>query len=333
MDLGGGRVLWLFGDTFVATSAAGVRSESTMVRNSVAVQTGYDPSRASIAFRWGASGASPAPFFPGAGASWYWPGSGATIGGRLIVFLSSLVPAPAASPGLGFRADGWTAVAIDNPAEDPSSWKPVPLRTPVTPGVTFGASAIVRDGERAAEARDGPSRLEAFLYVFGAEDESHAVHLVRWPAAAVADGDLSAPEWWTPSGWVPHARRERTPTTTSVPHAAAPVFADGSTELSVQPDPHGGGWIEVQAIGFGAATLSLRSAPDLVGPWGPLQALYRPPESARPDVLVYAGKGHPELAGADLVVTYATNSTSFAALVADTSLYYPRFVRVTRLSR
>lgn len=52
------------------------------------------------------------------------------------------------------------------------------------------------------------------------------------------------------------------------------------------------------------------------------------PESAASGVLVYAGKGHPELQGAQLVTTYASNSTSFATLVTDTSLYYPRFVRV-----
>jgi len=46
-------------------------------------------------------------------------------------------------------------------------------------------------------------------------------------------------------------------------------------------------------------------------------------------VLVYAGKGHPELTGAPLVATYASNSTRLPTLVADTTLYYPRFVRVS----
>jgi hypothetical protein len=30
-----------------------------------------------------------------------------------------------------------------------------------------------------------------------------------------------------------------------------------------------------------------------------------------------------------MVVTYVSNSTDFGTLVADTSLYFPRFVRVT----
>jgi hypothetical protein len=305
VDLGGGRVLWLFGDTFVATSPAHVRSEATMVHNTVAIQTGTDPSQATIVFRWGTtSGASAAPdaFFPGPGADWYWPAHGALVEGRLVVFLSRIA---SASGGLGFQAAGWTAVRVDDVTGDPAVWKSTPLTTPASSlGVTFGEAALVQAG---------------YLYAFGADDQSHAVHLVRWPTAAVLQGDLSAPAWWTPSGWVAQS---------SLTAAPAPLFADGATELSVGPDPRGSGWMEVQTVGFGAATLDIRSAPAFTGPWGPALVAYTPPEDSRPDILVYAGKAHPELTGAPLVATYATNSTSFSALVADTTLGYPRFVRV-----
>ena len=43
IDLGDDRTLWLFGDSFIATSPALTRRESTLVRNSVAVMTGRDP--------------------------------------------------------------------------------------------------------------------------------------------------------------------------------------------------------------------------------------------------------------------------------------------------
>jgi len=49
-DLGNQRVLWLFGDSFVG----GLKwRRSRMVRNSIAIQKGYDPSAASIRFYWG----------------------------------------------------------------------------------------------------------------------------------------------------------------------------------------------------------------------------------------------------------------------------------------
>jgi hypothetical protein len=302
VDLGGGRVLGLCGHPWGAPRAANVRSQSTMVHNTVAIQTGYDPSRASIAFSWGTAAGMPAAFFVGEGSRWFWPGHGAIVDGHLVVFLSRVAPS---SGGLGFQAAGWTAVHIDDFAGDPSTWVALSFLTPAsTMGVTFGQAAIVQG---------------AFLYVVGAEDDSHAAHMLRWPTSAVDQGDLSAPEWWTPSGWVAHA------SLTALP---APLFADGAPELSVQPDPRAAGWLEVQTDGFGAATLDVRTAPNFAGPWGPLAVVYTPPESARPGVLVYAGKGHPEQQGAQLVATYASNAASFAALVGDTSLYYPRFVRV-----
>jgi len=305
VDLGGGRVLWLFGDSFVAPGAERSRRAATMVRSTVAIETGTDPSRASMAFRWGTGAAgAPAAFFAseGGAGTWTWPAHGAMVDGALVVFLMRVA---AASGGLGFRADGWTAVRVDEPAIDPSRWTPLPLATPARSfGVTFGASLLVRDG---------------YLYAFGAEDETHAVYLARWPAGAVARGDLRAPAWWTPSGWIAQDALAALP---------APLFRSGATELSVQTDPRGAGWLEVQTTGFGAATLDVRSAPELTGPWSPLATVDTPPESGRPGVLVYEGKGHPELQGAQLVATYASNAGDFATLVADASLYYPRFVRV-----
>jgi hypothetical protein len=52
IDLGNGRVLCLFADTFIATTEKNVRSESVMIRNSVGIQSGYDPSAATMQFFW-----------------------------------------------------------------------------------------------------------------------------------------------------------------------------------------------------------------------------------------------------------------------------------------
>jgi hypothetical protein len=40
IDLGNGRVLWLFADTFIALRPGGTRHQSKMIRNSVAIQQG-----------------------------------------------------------------------------------------------------------------------------------------------------------------------------------------------------------------------------------------------------------------------------------------------------
>ena len=64
-----------------------------------------------------------------------------------------------------------------------------------------------------------------------------------------------------------------------------------------------------------------------------LREVWSPPESAREGVLVYAFQAHTELDAGDAVaVTYVTNAESFADVVRDESLYYPRFIRL-RLDR
>jgi hypothetical protein len=60
IDLGDGRVLWLFGDTFISTSFLNTRRIAKMVRNSVGIQSGYDPSAASMVFTWRKEGGQPA---------------------------------------------------------------------------------------------------------------------------------------------------------------------------------------------------------------------------------------------------------------------------------
>jgi hypothetical protein len=45
-----GRVLWLFGDSFVTRAAGATRKDAVMVRNSVGVQTGSDPTTATFSF-------------------------------------------------------------------------------------------------------------------------------------------------------------------------------------------------------------------------------------------------------------------------------------------
>jgi hypothetical protein len=91
-----------------------------------------------------------------------------------------------------------------------------------------------------------------------------------------------------------------------------------------------GGFLAVQSVGFGAADVTMRAAPALTGPWTDPRMIYRPPEYYRPNVMIYAAKAHPELRGADLVLTYANSTFQFAEQLADSLDYYPRFVRLER---
>jgi hypothetical protein len=105
-------------------------------------------------------------------------------------------------------------------------------------------------------------------------------------------------------------------------------MSDAQTEISVDLDCAHGPWVEVQTVGFGGTDIGARFADRIEGEWSDPGVFFRPEESDRSGVLVYAAKAHPEQEGAELAVTYVANHTDFATLVADETLYFPRFVRV-----
>ena len=303
IPLGGERVLWLFGDTFVATSDRGLRSESRMPRNTIAVQHGLDPSRATIEFHWGQGATS---WMADEGERWFWPGHGVRLpGGPLVIFWSRVAATP--GEGLGFRADGWKATLIENPDDAPAAWRARDLARPAFPAGILPAQGLVLEGE----------------FVLGLairEPGDHAGFALRIPAAELARGELAGLELWD-GAW----------TRASAASRPIPVLADAAPECSVHFDRAARRYVHVRSLGFGATTLAIATAERLTGPWSEPAVLFRPPECDRERPFVYAGKAHPELRGADLVATYATNSFDFAEAVRDTSLYYPRFVRLTRV--
>jgi hypothetical protein len=148
------------------------------------------------------------------------------------------------------------------------------------------------------------------------EPGNHDIMVLRWEEPAFSAGDLMSPAWWggPEEGWGSHA--------------PAVIMEEGATELSVSRASRVRGLVEVQSHGFGASTLALRFAPRLTGPWSSLHDVYRPPEGGHPGLLLYAGKAHPHLQGADLVVTYVSNAFDPGMLMGDDSIYFPRFVRI-----
>jgi Domain of unknown function (DUF4185) len=313
VDLGQGRVLWLFGDSFVSPGASGSRRGAPMARNTVAVEHGYDPSHATIDFHYrrDASGA-PSAFFPApAGDAWYWPGPGVRLGDVLVVFLWRVH----ASPGdaLGFVNDSPAVALVANPDDPPDAWH---IRTEPLPKNPWGVFL----GTGAALVHEGHLYLASCV-----EPGNHDVYLARWPLAEAARGSFGDPEWATDAhgGFTRQSQL-----------ATAPIrlFDQGHTELSVHLDPATGRFVEVQQLGFPRGDVVMRTAPRLEGPWSAPRVVYHPPEAQCSGVLTYAAKAHPELRSPSLsgavAVTYATNNFDFAALVDDASLYFPRFVKL-----
>jgi len=305
VDLGNGRVLWLFGDSFVASEPGRRRSESHMPRNTLAIQTGYDPSRASMKFYWRTRRGQPESFFREQGENWLWPMHGVKLGDHLLLFYNIISP-DKTPKSLGFRGVGWTAFLVSNLAQDPLHWVIRRIHTPINPwNIMVGVVALLE--------RD-------YVYVFSFDEPRHDAYLLRLSVGTASGGNLSAFEWWCGSerGWV--AQKE-------ISTKPAPVFTVGSTEFSVHLDHVKHRYVEVQSVGFGGSDISVRWSDQLAGPWSQLVKIYRPPESDAPDAFVYAGKAHVELVGADFIVTYVANAAD-ERLAKDMSIYFPRFVRI-----
>jgi len=306
IDLGDERILWLFADTYIANKSPFARTRACveMIRNSIAIQKGYDPSDAEIHFFLNADDTMPISFFPEIDTTWFWPLDGIRIDNRVLIFFSIL---HGIDSGLGFEVCGYGAKSIENPGKNPDKWyiKDIPLPY-------IGNSLIVGS---ALQIYDG------YLYSFCCrEPGNHDNLLCRWSLDSAGLGHLLNPEWWCgdKAGWVSHSNMK---------HSPEVILKNGATEFSVWYDSSLNKFFQVQTIGFGQAQVALRQAEQITGPWSEPETIYDPPENKTPNVMIYAGKGHPYLHGADVILTYATNAPE-SLIVADTCLYYPRFVRV-----
>jgi hypothetical protein len=304
VDLGKSRVLWLFGDTFIATSENNIRGESDMIKNSVGIQSGYDPSTASMQFFWRTQNGKPLSFFPEDNEIWYWPGHGIVLEDKLFIFLMEI---RSSSEGLGFELIGWRTVSISNFGQVPAKWKIKWLETPENAFGLILSGSVVHIGE--------------YICVFSVQEPTYTIHLVRWPVERFYGEDLSQPQWWAgeDEGWVIQQDLLELP---------QPLFSQGQTEFSVHFESFLDRFLEVQTIGFGKADLGFRLADSPTGKWTLIERFYRPEEYRIDEIMIYAAKAHPHLEGADLVITYASNSLDFSRLVANDDLYYPRFLRV-----
>jgi hypothetical protein len=298
VPLGSERVLWLFGDSFIATGEVKARQQSTFIRNSIGLQEGLDPSSAKMSFHWRQAGSTASSFFPEENGNWFWPLAGRRFEDHLLVFFMEV---QAVSEGFGFEVIGGRAMRISNVDAAPSEWTHEWLTETVHPsGLVLGHALIVEADHLYSVAVREPGDHDAFL--------------ARWPLTNASAGQLNDPEWWTNAGW----------SSTETPLR---IWTEGAPELSVQRACWGG-YVGIHTLGFGAATVAVRTSPSLASGWTSPQSVYTPEEGSRTGVWVYAGKGHPELQGADFLVTYASN-ISGTAVFSDETLYYPRFVRLT----
>lgn len=303
VDLGEGKILWLFGDSFVGGGPDMTRSNRKMVRNTIGIQNGYDPTQASIKFYYGKQNEQLESFFPNKSDEWLWPGPGQKIGNSVLLTFTRLIQMEQGM--FGFRVVGSEACYVLNSLQPPTEWQMTKIPLPQTPeGVKFGTGTFLKHKD--------------FLYAYVViEPGIHDVYLARWHKNDVVEMNLMKPSWWDGNNWI------------LSPNDAIVIVKALQTEFSVTRSFNGKFWM-VSVEGIGATDVYLRTAINPEGPWSNPQIIYHPPESNRNNILVYSVKAYPYHQIQDFVFTYCTNHKSFWEMASDINLYFPRFVRLLK---
>jgi hypothetical protein len=296
-----GRIAWLFGDSFIGgVLPDGRRAQDWhLVRNTVVVQDG-----ACLTTAVGGTAEAPAALVrPTDPAAWYWPEEALAEGDTLHVMMLRVVRT---------GPTGWDfgVIGVDVADLDLRSFTTTAVRSLPVDGSVLWGSSVLEDGDA--------------VYVYGVEDAPAGarVYLARAGSRAL-DGDWrfyrGGPAPWSldprdavPLPVVPGDDGEPPAPLTGV-SSAVTVVADGDGVLLVS-----------QAPTFGTA-VTARRAPRPEGPFGPPQLIaWALPPPASPDAFAYGARLHPQLAAEGLQLL-SWNVSSFGDLLADASLYRPRF--------
>jgi hypothetical protein len=299
-----GRTAWIFGDSFIGgVLPDGSRSPDWhMVRNTVVVQDG-----ACLSTAIGGTAQAPTALLrPSDPAVWYWPQTAVADGDLLHLLMQRVVRT-------GPSMWDFAILGIDVVDLDLRSFTMTAARAlPVDGSVLWGSSVL--------DAGDA-------TYVYGVENTPTDARLYL---ARADDPALDGPWLFYRGGatpWSTEARDAAPLLAAPAERAAPPAPLTGmAATITAFADPEGVVLV-TQAPVFGTA-VTVRRAPAPEGPFGPPQVVATaapPPES--PEAFTYGARVHPQLAaGGRQLLSW--NVSSFGDLLADASLYRPRFEAV-----
>jgi hypothetical protein len=356
VDLGQGRVLWLFGDTWIGQVAKGAHLPgSQMVNNSLGLggddcrKMGVPPAPSEMHFCWGPSDARghptawivPDPLRVQGSAKtsdpehphgWYWPTGGAAVvpgpSGKpcLVVFLFHIGKTEGQTGVWAFKSLGGALAMIDNFDQPVEKWHVRQHEIPFAVSTDMAnADTALREtswGMAAHRQPAGTTGAAGVLYVYGIRNQSplnRQLLLARVPADAVHE----------PGKWQFYAGEGKW---SSRPQDAAPVADDLVNELSVEEYVAEGRplLIMVHSEAVLGRHIFVRTASRPEGPWTRPMPVYSVPEVDRNRTyFTYAAKGHLQLSRqGELLISYVVNSHDFWAMFKDATIYRPRFISI-----
>lgn len=311
--LGDDVTLWLYGDTWIGEIVDGKHKNSTMVNNSIALQRGKDPSKASVKFFWGKTDeGKPGAFVePADGVGWFWILDGIVVEEKLYLFLMQIIKSSEKGVSETKHIGTWLG-EVENPQEEPLSWRIKQYKVPwgrySKKGSLFFGSAVMRDGD--------------FVYIYGvSEDWSKGMGGRSMIVARVRPDKMTDFEQWrfySNGVWK-----------TDINDISG-LFDGTATEYSVSYQPKIEQYVTVYTEVGMSKNIMMREGPTPVGPWGKAHKIYECPEHKwHKTYFCYAAKGHREISkGDELIITYVCNSTDFWQMASDARIYWPRFVKI-----
>ncbi len=345
VDLGNGRTLWMFADSWIGGVAEGKHAPgSHMINNAIAVHDSSFlgncrvPRYKDISFYWGPAdkkGKPTAWIIPEIEPekTWYWfNGSGVVIPSpegqnRLVMFLFKLTTRGEEGSAWNFQGIGSAMAIVDNFTVPPDKWKVRQVEIPYGAGFSsqpgdslvritnWGVSTWLPEGgiENESERR---------LYIYGIDDTNPwDKHLLL---ARVKPEDIEKLDMWEyyagEKEW------------SSGMDDAISIAGGMVSELSVDEYSENGKMtlILTQSEPMFGKRILVRTASNPEGPWSDPEPVYTVPGLDRgKDYFTYAAKGHLHLScNGELLISYIINSNSFWDMAGDASIYRPRFVRV-----
>ena len=299
VPLGDGRILWLFADTWWPWPGSNERNGAIITSDSIAIQTGYDLTTATITFHRATTPSSK--WFYISATHFAWPMDAVVIGNDLYVTSVRVLQ----SNPLGGEY-GWAIHKVANALTLPvASWVSTLLYQSGDTGTRPVFSPYI--------GNDG--------YVYGFAIKRFSGWLwCRWTLANfTGTGTQGNVEYATGFTW-------STVESQALVIAANPDTAEGSVHRRSD-----GRWVITDSTGVfpllsGQVRLSATTVPTDFS----VIATYDNPRHANPELLppdywTYAYKAHPWMPGGGLVVSYVDN----AAGAPDLSIYWPKFQRLS----
>lgn len=315
VPLGNGKTLWLFSDTFVGDVVDNHRVNSTMINNSIGIQSLETLGKTEFFYKSNEDGSPQSFVIPNDKHGYFWLFGAANTAKGLYMFLMHIENTNSGGD-FPFRGIGVSLGHVENVCDPPNQWNITQRELPFCQHgedgtISFGSAVMHED---------------PYVYIYGLnstikdEDGGRPPRMILARVPADDMGEFDAWRFYSGGEWMLDYTQ------------CEPLFSGAASEYSVSYLPALGQYACIYTEGGMWGKIMMRLAPKPEGPWGEPVKLYDCPDrSWHERTFSYAAKAHPELATADneLIITYATNSFDWDDLMNDARLYWPRVVRVT----